>query len=363
MNQVDTSTDGQRGTWWQRVLVWSCSILLTLLVFWLLGFVLKDIGRLPGPSWSQFETERLEPRLRATDKDLADQVSALERDRENILRRQQLLRDSTASSQKTLGQLIELLRISMEQDRALPDEQQQALVDSQQLFLANQRRDQELNESLATLQEQIAALRERQRVHSETFSEAQRKLRAEFRPLEQWHRLKVAAIKVGVLTPLLLVGAFLFARHRGSAYAPMVYALDLALLVKTFQVMHEYFPSEYFKYILIVSSLAVIGGVLARLLGMVARPSRDARFKQYREAYESFVCPICRYPIRRGPLRFMSWTSRSLRRVSQPVGSDQNEPYTCPSCATPLFAKCAQCGVVRHALLPACEHCGATQDV
>ena len=67
--------------------------------------------------------------------------------------------------------------------------------------------------------------------------------------------------------------------------------------------MHEYFPSEYFRYILILSALAVIGWLLARLLSIVARPSRDTRLKQYRESYEAFLCPVCQYPIRRGPLQ------------------------------------------------------------
>jgi hypothetical protein len=173
----------------------------------------------------------------------------------------------------------------------------------------------------------------------------------------------VAAIKIGVLTPLIVLGGWLFARYRSSPYAPMVYAFGVAVLAKTFFVMHEYFPSEYFRYILILSALAVIGWLLARLLSIVARPSRDTRLKQYRESYDAFLCPVCQYPIRRGPLRFMSWTPRSLRRASKPLVGVSDEPYTCPSCATALFEKCTNCGGTRHALLPACEHCGAAKEM
>jgi hypothetical protein len=192
---------------------------------------------------------------------------------------------------------------------------------------------------------------------------AQKPVRDEFDRQMQRHRLWIAAIKIGVLAPLLVVGGLLFGAFRSSPYAPMVYAFDVAVLGKTFVVMHEYFPKEYFRYILILSALAVIGWLLARLLMIVARPNQSARLKQYREAYEAFLCPLCRYPIRRGPLKFMAWSPRSLRRASKPLQEVQDEPYTCPSCATPLYEKCPNCGATRHALLPACEHCGAEKEV
>ena len=353
----------RRGTWWQRTLISAFSITLTLLFYWLLGFVLQDIGRITGPDWNSLQAERLDPTYLDTQKRTNEEIADVKRQIENEERRQRLLRDSTASSQKTLSQLLDLQRMSMEQESALPAEQQQALAESQRLFLDNQKKDQDLSESLAGLYERQAELNNQQRQNSVKFEQALQPLRTDFDQLERQHRLKVAAIKIGVLTPLLLLGGYLFGRFRNSAYAPMVYAFDLAVLAKTFVVMHEYFPSEYFRYILILSSLAVIGWLLARLLSLVARPSRDARLKQFREAYESFLCPICQYPIRRGPLKFMSWTPRSLRRASKPLAGVSDEPYTCPSCATPLHEKCPSCGATRHALLPACEHCGAAKEV
>ena len=363
MSDLESSDRERRGTWWQRFLIGAFSIALTLLFYWLLGFILQDIGQLSGPDWNQLEAERLDPELRNATERLNDQIAEVNRQIENEVRRQRLLRDSTASSQKTLSQLLELQRMSMQQETALPAEQQQAFVDSQRLFLDNQKKDQELSELLAVLYERLADLNNQQRESNEKLDQAREPVRLEFEQLERRHRLKVAAIKIAVLTPLLLVGGYLFGRYRSSPYAPMVYAFDLAVVAKTFLVMHEYFPAEYFRYILILSSLAVIGWLLARLLRLVAQPSRDARLKQYREAYEAFLCPICQYPIRRGPLRFMAWTPRSLRRASTPLTGVSDEPYTCPSCATALYEKCGKCSATRHALLPACEHCGAAKDV
>ena len=363
MSATDSTEAERRGTWWQRVLIWIFSAVLTLLIYWLLGFVLNDIGRLPGPDWAELEAAQIDPALKATDKQLEESIVDVNRQIENQRRRQQLLRESTTSSQTTLQQLLELLRVSIEQDATLPEDQQQALADSQRLFLDNQKKDQEYNDSLSSLQEQLATLQEQQRTHREVLEKARRPVADEFNRLQRRHDWRVAAIKIGFLTPLLMVGGYLFARHRNGRYAPMIYALDAALLAKAFIVMHEYFPREYFKYVLIVCSLAVIGLLLARLLKMVAEPGRDARLKQSREAYESFHCPVCQFPIRRGPLKFMSWSARSLRKTSLPLVNSPDEPYTCPACATALYEKCPNCGAIRHGLLPACEHCGAEKEV
>lgn len=350
------------GTWWQRLLIAVFSLAMTLLFFWALGFILQDIGRLPGPDWNRFTGDRLDPVMAATTARLQEDQATIKRRIDNEERRRQVLRDSTATSQKTLGQLLELQRMSLEQQSSLPEEQQKALADSQRMFLANQQRDQDLTESISELQERQATLAEDLRQHLERVEAAQAPVREEYQRLQAGHRLRLAAIKIAVLAPLLVLAGLLFARLRNSPYAPIVYALGAAVLLRAFFVMHEYFPAEYFRYILIATALAVIGWILARLLRMVARPGGLARQKQIREAYETFVCPGCRFPIRRGPLRFMAWTPRSLRRVSRPLVGATDDPYACPSCGLQLFAACPACKGTRHALLEVCEHCGAVEQ-
>ena len=117
-----------RGTWWQRWLIAIFSLALTLLFFWALGFILQDIGRLPGPDWSRLSGDRLDPVMAATTTRLEEEQAGIKRKLENEERRRQVLRDSTATSQKTLGQLLELQRMSLEQKSSLPEAQQQALA-------------------------------------------------------------------------------------------------------------------------------------------------------------------------------------------------------------------------------------------
>ncbi|MAG94340.1 MAG: hypothetical protein CMJ48_11390, partial [Planctomycetaceae bacterium] len=199
---------------------------------------------------------------------------------------------------------------------------------------------------------------------NETLDEKRKPVREEHQRLALRHDLKLAALKLAVLIPLLLVAVVLFLKKRDSAYVSLLYAFGIAVVLWVGLVMHEHFPSPVFKYVLIVTALAIVVRVLIALLRMVASPGKDWLLKQYREAYEAFLCPICNYPIRRGPLKYMFWTRRSIKKRSHPptAASETDELYTCPMCATRLYEECDQCHAVRHSLLPACSKCGVEKS-
>ena len=69
---------------------------------------------------------------------------------------------------------------------------------------------------------------------------------------------------------------------------------------------------------------------------------------------------MCNFPIRRGPLKYLSWNRRSLKKLTATPESvpTADEPYVCPACGTRLFEECGDCHAIRHALLPACSKCG-----
>ncbi len=355
----------RRGPWTHRALVWMLSVVLALLTYWLIGFFLSDIGTWPGPDYNALEARQVGPQLRGQADSLDRKITEVQRQLENLRERQRLLRESISNSQRTVQQLLDLQRLSIEREQELNPQQREAMAENIRLFLQRQQQDQELTDQMLALQRELQQLQDdRQRLEVDI---GRRRAEAQQQYRQQWeqHRLRLAAAKLGLLVPLILLAAVAFRKTGQSVYAPIVYALVLAVALQTLRVLHEYFPARYFKYVLIGVSLAVVLRLLIALLRMMVHPKADWLCKQYREAYEAFLCPICSYPIRTGPLRYLAWTRRSIRKLGRcglpPAGPE--EPYHCPACATALFEACSACGAVRHVLLPACQHCGAEQEI
>ncbi len=346
-----------------RLMVFVFSVVFGVLFYWLLGFVINDIGTWPGPDLVGMEAELLDPQLLQVERSLNEQLEETNRQIRETRDKQQLLKDSIDNAKRTMDQLLEIQRLSLENSSALSSEQQAAMSKSIELFLANQQQYQEYNEEISRLNERLVDLQQQQRENARQLEEARMPVREQYQRQRQRHNLLMAGLKLAVLVPLLLVVLGLFLLRRNSIYTPLIYAAAIAVAVKVMLVMHEYFPSRYFKYILILVSLAAVTWILVYLLRMIAFPKRDWLLKQYRDAYEAFFCPICSYPIRRGPLKYMAWTRRSLRKASRlwaPASTAiEEETYTCPMCGTELFEKCSHCESVRHSLLPACDKCGA----
>ncbi len=350
-----------------RLIVFVFSVLFALLLFWLLGFVIDDIGTWPGPDHAELEKQLLDPQLVEAAASLSGQIEETNRKIGELQNRQKLLKDSIDNSKRTMDQLLEIQRLSLEKNSELSPEEQSEMSKNIQLFLSNQQRYQTFNEEISQLNEQLIDLQQQQRENSQRLELAREPIWAKYHTQMERHNLWLAGLKLAVLIPLLLVVLALFLKKRSSIYTPLIYAAAIAVAAKVMLVMHEHFPSRYFKYILIVVSLGIVTWILVYLLRMIAFPKKDWLRKQYSDAYEAFLCPICGYPIRRGPLKYMSWTRRSIRKVSmrlpptEPAG--QEEAYTCPTCGTQLFEQCTSCKAIRHSLLPMCETCGAEKPL
>jgi hypothetical protein len=354
-----------KGPWTHRFLVHLFTVAFAVLVYWLLSFVLSDIGSWPGPDYTEFEKQRLDPAQVEKSRNLEVQIGDIERRMTEHKTRQEILRDSTANSQRTMDQLLEVQRLALQQKVTPAPEELTALAESEKLFLSNQQQYQLLNEEIAKLNGQLQNLQAERRGIEKALDEQREPVRREFQAEYERHQLKMAALKLAALAPLLVVALVLFLRRRRTVYAPLIYAFGVALMLKVTLVMHEYFPARYFKYILILACLAVVLRILTSLLRMIGSPQRNWLLKQYREAYETFVCPICEFPIRRGPRKYLYWTRRTLPKLRVPALAVEvpEQPYTCPLCATPLYEECPSCHGIRHALLPACEKCGAEKPL
>lgn len=352
-----------KGTWINRFAVRFFTVVLAVLFFWLIGFLLQDIRTIKGPDYEDVEKTTLDNRLVQKESLLEKQIGEVSRQIENLTEKQRIIGDSSRSLQQTLSQIIELQKQGLQKNVTFTERQQSNFSDSLNLFLENQKQYQALSQSISDLvgQKQQLAI-ERQEI-SRQIEENRKPAREEYERLVERHRIRLASIQLAVLLPILCLAALLAVKKRNSLYSPIFLALGAAALVRVGFVIHQYFPARVFRYILTLSLVAVVIRLLVHFIRSVVSPGLQSLARQYREAYERFLCPVCEYPIRTGPRRFLFWTRRTVNKIVVPSGlEEQEEPYTCPSCGTRVFEKCSSCGNIRHSLLPYCTHCGNRAD-
>ncbi|SFJ04816.1 hypothetical protein [Planctomicrobium piriforme] len=351
-----------KGPWLQRWLIRFFTVLFGILIYWLLGFLIDDISALSPPDYQALEQKMLDQSLLQQERTLIDREAELRREISTQQGRQTILRDSTNNAQTTMNQLLQFQKLSLEKDVKPSEEEQQALAESQKVFLSNQQQYQQLTEQVGLLQSQLNTVQNETSKLEKELEIAREPVRTEFGSQNRRHDLLVAAIKLAILAPLLIVAVGLFFKLRESIYVPLFVAFAIATGVKVLFVMHEYFPARPFKYVLLFTFLIVVTKALLGLISSLAHPGLAFLLKQYREAYEAFLCPVCNYPIRRGPLKYVYWTRRTVKKLkTAPVLPEEKEaPYCCPACSTKLFEECSACHEIRHSLLPTCEHCGTT---
>lgn len=352
-----------RGTWGVRLLIRLLTVSIGVLVYWLLGFLVEDIESIKGPEYSEIEHKHVDQALVEKKEMIDRQIADLERETANKREEQRLVGDSAQNLQLTINQLLDLQKLSIQKGASIPETEKGSLSASLTRFLDDQKSYQELNQNIAGLTSRKLQMDEERRRIDLQISDQQKPAQQDFEKQLETHRLKLAFYQLSVLVPLLLVSGVLLIRKRSTLYFPLFLAFGGATLIKVALVVHEYFPSRYFKYILIVLLLGVVTRLLVHFLRTAAFPKKDWLMKQYREAYERFLCPICEYPIRTGPRKYLYWTRRTVHKVL-PRGewAGKDEPYVCPSCGTTLFEVCPSCKGIRHSLLVHCEHCGAMTE-
>ena len=353
----------RKAPWVHRFAIVLWTSVLAILIYWLLGFLVNDIQAIPGPNMDAILDKRVDPVLTGREIGLSEEIGRVDRSIADKRDEMRIVRDNSQNQQSTMNQLIQLRRLAVEKSAEVSEAEQENMSRSLAHFLQNQNLYQKHNAELAALAERKRALgAERTEVKKQL--DAQRATaKAEYYRLWDRHRMRLAGLQLVVLLPLLAVGAFLLAKKRGSIYFPLFLAYSGATLVKVTLVIHEYFPSRYFKYGLILGLLFVVARLLIHFIRQVAFPRAQWLMKQYREAYERFLCPVCEYPIRTGPRRYLFWTRRTVHKIVLPGGAGEEEVYACPACGTLLFEECPECHGVRHSLLPHCRHCNAETTV
>ena len=356
--------NAMRGTWGIRQLIRLVTVVLGILFFWLLGFLVEDIESIRGPDYAAIERQHVDSSVVARREEVGRQLADLQRAISHKQQQQQLVGDSSQNLQRTINQLLELQRLSIQKAVPLSEAERNNLSTSLKHFLDSQTSYQDLNQNLADLTAKKLSLEEENNRIEIQLAKQREPAQKEFDDLSEAHRLRLAFYQLAMLVPLLLAAAYLLLSRRGSIYFPLFLAVGGATLLKVGLVVHEYFPTQYFKYVLILILLGFVARLLVYLIRVIAFPKIDWLVRQYREAYERFLCPICEYPIRTGPRKFLYWTRRTVHKIlPQGVVAAAEEPYTCPSCGTIVFEVCPACEKVRHSLLAHCEHCGAKKEL
>jgi len=353
-----------KGPWISRFAVRFLAIILAVLIFWFLGFLVEDIRTIKGPKYDEVEKRHVDRSMAERKESLDKQITDLDRNISNQTEEQRIVDDRSRNLQLTISQLLDLQKLSIQKDLSMSESEQTSLTSSLKYFLESQKKYQELNANISELTGQKRVLEGERRAIEQEFLQQQRHAQKEFNGLRNRHKLKLAFFQLLILVPILLIAVFLIIKKRSGIYFPFFLAFGGATLVKVGFVIHEYFPARYFKYILIIALLLAVGRLLIHLIRMVAFPKAQWRLKQYREAYERFLCPVCEYPIRTGPRRFLYWTRRTVNKViPQKEQADKEKAYICPSCGTTLFEECSSCQEIKHSLLPHCQHCGVEKEI
>ena len=103
-----------KGAWIHRFAIWIFTLVLTVLVFWVLGFFVDDIRSMRGPDYGTIEKSFVDKNLIAKQTSLVEQIADLARRIGNQTEKQRIVGDSSRNLQQTINQLLELRKLGME---------------------------------------------------------------------------------------------------------------------------------------------------------------------------------------------------------------------------------------------------------
>lgn len=169
---------------------------------------------------------------------------------------------------------------------------------------------------------------------------------------ERSQEIQVFLLRLALTLPLLLIGAWLFARKRHSTYWPFVWGFIFFALFAFFVELVPYLPSYggYIRYLVGIVVTFFIGHYSIKALQKYlenqkkaeSMPSTELKEKlNYDLAHQRLarsICPGCERPI------------------------DLKDPARnfCVHCGTCVYNNCVQCQTRKNAFAKHCHSCGAT---
>jgi hypothetical protein len=206
----------------------------------------------------------------------------------------------------------------------------------------------EANEAVLALERERGELQRRETVLAEARSAIERRASDRARAENRTRELKAFAIRLAVALPILVLGIWLFVRHRHARYGALAWGFAWFAVYVFFFGLVPYLP-EFGGYVRFVGAvlLVVAGGIysvrrfnayLARRQEELARDARErARhvdMDQAVNAFRSKTCPSC----------------------GQDFSLSGPTPHFCLECGLELFRRC-ECGTLNFAFFRHCSNC------
>ncbi len=105
----------------------------------MLGFFVQDIESIKGPQYDEIEKSHVDQELVSTHKKLESNIAGVDRSIANKRDEMKIVSDSSRNLQKTINQLIELQKLTVQKSVSLPEKEQATLSGSMYHFLETQK--------------------------------------------------------------------------------------------------------------------------------------------------------------------------------------------------------------------------------
>ena len=254
-------------------------------------------------------------------------------------------RNQTAAEQQSLQNWL-AARSATEQSEQNPE------------VIARTRKLDELKAKEQTLQQQYAAIQQRQLDNRQQRDRNEKELEQEQNNASKLKEkddrrieLQVFLYRLALTLPLLLIGGYLFAKKRRSRWWPFVWGFIYFALFAFFVELVPYLPSYggYVRYAVGILMTILIGRYaivamnryLERKRNEEALPADERQqqmdYDRAQQCTAKGICPGC----------------------ERPLDFQHPEMDYCPHCSINLFNRCGNCNMRKSAFNRYCFHCGS----
>ena len=254
-------------------------------------------------------------------------------------------RNQTAAEQQSLQNWL-AARSATEQSEQNPE------------VIARTRKLDELKAKEQTLQQQYAAIQQRQLDNRQQRDRNEKELEQEQNNASKLKEkddrrieLQVFLYRLALTLPLLLIGGYLFAKKRRSRWWPFVWGFIYFALFAFFVELVPYLPSYggYVRYAVGILMTILIGRYaivamnryLERKRNEEALPADERQqqmdYDRAQQCTAKGICPGC----------------------ERPLDFQHPEMDYCPHCSINLFNRCGNCNTRKSAFNRYCFHCGS----